>query len=75
MFHAYLLRCSDGTFYAGSCENPADRVATHKRGKGATWTAKRLPVELVHSETFATRAEAIVREKQLKRRSHATSRH
>jgi len=71
MFHVYLLRCSDGTFYAGSCENLANRLATHNRGDGPTWTAKRLPVEFVHSESFPTRAEAIAREKQLKRWSHA----
>jgi predicted GIY-YIG superfamily endonuclease len=71
LFHVYLLRCSDGTFYAGSCENLADRVATHNRGEGAAWTAKRRPVELVHSESFPTRAEAVAREKQLKRWTHA----
>lgn len=70
MFHVYLLRCSDGTFYAGSCENLANRVGTHQRGEGPKWTAKRLPVELVHSETFPTRAAALAREKQLKRWTH-----
>lgn len=71
MFHTYLLRCSDGTLYAGSCENLTNRVATHNRGEGASWTAKRRPVELIFSETFPTRAAAITREKQLKRWSHA----
>jgi predicted GIY-YIG superfamily endonuclease len=67
LFHAYLLHCADGTFYAGSCENLADRVAAHNQGEGASWTAARHPVELVYSESFPTRAEAIAREKQLKR--------
>ncbi|MBX3375269.1 MAG: GIY-YIG nuclease family protein [Phycisphaeraceae bacterium] len=71
VFHVYLLRCADGTFYAGSFENLADRVATHNRGEGASWTARRRPVELVHAETFATRAEAVARERQRKRWSHA----
>ena len=70
-FHVYLLRCADGTFYAGSCEHLADRGAAHNRGEGANWTAKRLPVDLVYSESFPTRAEAIAREKQLKRWCHA----
>ncbi|MFO0875322.1 MAG: GIY-YIG nuclease family protein [Phycisphaerales bacterium] len=70
-FHAYLLRCADGTFYAGSWENLADRVATHNNGQGAAWTATRRPVELVHSESFSTRADAIAREHQLKRWTHA----
>lgn len=71
VFHVYLLRCADGTFYAGSCENLPARIATHNRGEGATWTAKRRPVELVYSETFPTRASAVAREQQLKRWSHA----
>jgi predicted GIY-YIG superfamily endonuclease len=70
-FHAYLLRCSDGTFYAGSCQPLADRVATHNRGEGAAWTANRRPIELAYSESFPTRAEAVARERQLKRWSHA----
>ncbi|HMN96933.1 MAG TPA: GIY-YIG nuclease family protein [Phycisphaerales bacterium] len=71
MFHTYLLRCSDGTLYAGSCENLADRVAAHNAGSAATWTAARRPVDLVYSESFPTRAAATAREKQLKRWSHA----
>jgi predicted GIY-YIG superfamily endonuclease len=70
-FHVYLLRCADGSFYAGSCENLAERVATHQRGEGATWTAKRRPVELVYSESFPTRAAAVARERQLNRWSQA----
>jgi predicted GIY-YIG superfamily endonuclease len=71
VFHVYLLRCADGSFYAGSCANVPARVATHNRGEGAAWTAARRPVELVYSESFPTRAAAISREKQLKRWSHA----
>jgi predicted GIY-YIG superfamily endonuclease len=71
LFSVYLLRCSDGTFYAGSCENLAERVAAHNRGEAANWTAKRRPVELVYCEPFPTRAEAIARERQIKRWSHA----
>jgi putative endonuclease len=70
-FHVYILRCADGSFYAGSCENLAERVSTHQRGEGATWTAGRRPVELVYSESFPTRAAAIARERQLKRWSQA----
>ncbi|MCA9285545.1 MAG: GIY-YIG nuclease family protein [Phycisphaerales bacterium] len=71
MFHTYLLRCADGTIYVGSCENLVNRVASHNDGTAATWTMKRRPVQLVHSEAFPTRAEAVAREKQLKRWSHA----
>ena len=71
MFHTYLLRCSDGTFYAGSCADLAARVAAHNRGDGAAWTASRRPVTLVYSAPFDTRDEAVAREKQRKRWSHA----
>lgn len=71
MFHVYLLRCADGTLYVGSCEVLAKRVAAHRRGEGAAWTAQRLPVELVYSEELPTRAAAIARERQVKRWTRA----
>jgi len=71
VFHTYILLCADNTFYIGSCENLTDRVATHMRGEGATWTAKRLPVRLVYSEEHSTRAAAAARERQIKRWSRA----
>ena len=42
------------------------RVGQHQTGEGG-WTHSRGPWELVHFESFATRAEAMQRERNLKR--------
>ncbi|MFB6206170.1 MAG: GIY-YIG nuclease family protein [Haloglomus sp.] len=68
--YAYLLRCADGTFYAGYTTDPARRVAEHDAGEGAKYTRGRTPVELVHLETFESRSAAMSREYELKQLSH-----
>lgn len=45
--HGYILRCADGTFYAGSTKYLDDRVAAHQQGLGSAYTTSRRPVELI----------------------------
>lgn len=71
MFHVYILRCIDGSFYVGWTKNLDDRVDAHNKGQGSTYTFKHRPVRLVYSEEFLTESEAIKREHQLKRWSAA----
>ena len=71
MFHLYIVRCSDGTLYVGHSESPQARVKAHNDGRGASYTFKRRPVRLVYSEEFRSEADAIERERQLKRWSRA----
>jgi putative endonuclease len=68
--YAYLLRCADGTFYAGYTTDPERRVAEHDAGEGAKYTRGRTPVELVHLESFPDRSAAMSREYELKQLSH-----
>jgi predicted GIY-YIG superfamily endonuclease len=70
-FFVYILRCADGTLYIGHTSNVEDRVATHYDGRGALWTARRRPVNLVYQEQHPSEAKAITRERQLKRWTHA----
>jgi predicted GIY-YIG superfamily endonuclease len=70
-FFVYILRCSDGSFYVGHSTNLGERVATHNAGRGAVWTSCRTPVVLVYHEAFATEADAMARERQLKRWTNA----
>ncbi|GAA5046938.1 hypothetical protein GCM10023208_02840 [Erythrobacter westpacificensis] len=51
-FHAYLLRCYDGSYYAGHSDNLEFRMAQHASGALGGYTAQRLPVALVWSESF-----------------------
>jgi len=67
----YIVRCADGTLYTGYARDPVERARVHNTGRGARYTAGRRPVALVHSESFATKSEALKREHQLKRCSRA----
>jgi len=71
MFFCYILRCVDDSFYVGVAEDPARRCREHNQGKGAAWTARRLPVEVVWTEAHDSLSSARTRENQLKRWSHA----
>ena len=66
MFWAYMLRCADGSFYCGHTDNLEARVAAHMSGEGSEFTNARLPVDLVWSEEFATREEALGAERTVK---------
>jgi putative endonuclease len=68
---AYMLMCRDGSIYVGQTDDVDRRLVEHNTGKGATWTARRRPVQLLYHESFATDAEAISREAQWKRWSKA----
>lgn len=70
-YYAYLLRCRDGSLYAGFTTDLIRREKAHNAGKGAKYTRSRLPVSLVYFESFETEHEARSREWHLKRMSHA----
>ena len=71
MNYVYLLRCSDGSLYCGWTTDLAARMEAHNSGKGAKYTRTRRPVELVYSEEYEDRHEALSREWHIKRMSHA----
>jgi len=64
----YILRCNDGSFYTGITNNLERRLLEHNREKlgGAKYTRSRGPVELVYSEVYPTRNEALKREYYIK---------
>ena len=69
MNYVYLLRCADGSLYCGWTTDPEKRLAAHNSGRGAKYTRSRLPVELVYTEAYENRHQALSREWQLKRLS------
>ena len=66
MFHVYVLYSEAfNKIYVGMTSNIEKRVFAHNNlPKG--WTARFRPWEVVHTESFSTKAEALQREKQLK---------
>ena len=70
-FYAYMLRCADGRYYVGHTDNLDLRFAQHQSGIFGGYTLRRRPVELVWSEYFQTRYEALSAERQIKGWSRA----
>ena len=65
-FYAYLLRCADGSYYAGHTDDLERRVAQHQAGEIEGDTHDRRPVELVWAGEAATREDALAFELRLK---------
>lgn len=58
-WYVYLLRCADGSLYAGITTDPPRRLREHNGGRaGARYTRARRPVEMVWQQAVASRAEA-----------------
>ena len=58
----YVLLCADQSLYAGYTNDLDKRIKAHNAGQGAKYTKARRPVELVYSETFSDKSEAMKRE-------------
>ena len=66
-FWVYILRCADNSYYIGHTDNLEQRIAQHNQGYITTcYTYKRRPLELVFSQDFVTREEALASEQQIK---------
>jgi putative endonuclease len=63
----YLLRCGDGTLYAGITNDLPRRLLAHRCGHGARYTRGRGPLRVVRVEPACDRAAASRREHELKR--------
>ena len=69
MAFTYILKCSDGTLYTGWTVDLEKRLKSHNDGRGSKYTRARLPVRLVHQESFSSRKEAMQREYEIKQLS------
>jgi putative endonuclease len=65
MAWAYILECSDGSYYVGSTVDLERRVAQHDAGEGAAYTRRRRPVRLVWAAEFQRIDEAFAFEKRV----------
>ena len=67
----YILWCADDSYYTGSTNNLALRLAQHQAGEGSVYTRHRLPVKLAYTQEFSSEHEAFLRERQVKGWSRA----
>ena len=66
-FWVYILRCADSSYYTGHTDNLENRIGQHIAGAIAScYTYTRRPLELVFSQDFPTRLEALASEQQIK---------
>lgn len=72
--YAYLLRCGDGSYYAGYTVDPARRLRAHREGGASRYTRGRSPHRLVAVWQCPTRSAALRLERTLKRLPHAAKR-
>ncbi len=66
-WRAYLVRCGDGSLYAGVTTDVARRVAKHASGQGARYTRSRPPIELAWNSRPLDKRAAHRLEARLKR--------
>lgn len=64
---AYMVRCADGSLYAGWTNDLEKRLAAHNGGTGAKYTRARRPVALAWASACPTKQEAMAAEARLKR--------
>jgi len=72
--YAYLLRCGDGTYYAGYTVHPGRRLAAHRRGRASRYTRGRGPHTYAVVFRCPTKRSALVLERVLKRLPRAVKR-
>lgn len=73
MYFVYILRTSGNTLYIGQTNNLKKRIKEHqeKSARSAKYIKYFESFELVYSEIFKTRSQAMQRESQLKKLSRS----
>jgi predicted GIY-YIG superfamily endonuclease len=71
LFWLYILRCANSSCYTGHTDNLEGRIAQHHRGEYPCYTHSRRPLQLVFTQDFATREEALASKRRIKNWSRA----
>ena len=66
-YYVYIVRCRDNSLYTGITTNIERRIKEHNtKRRGAKSIKGKLPVTLVHTETYPTKSDALKREQNIK---------
>ena len=73
MYYVYILKTSGGTYYTGQTNNLEVRLKQHKSkgSKSAKYLRRFESFELVYTEEYPTRSEALKREMVIKQKPHS----
>ena len=66
-YYVYVILCKDNSFYTGYTKDLDSRMKLHMNGKAARYTRMHRPRKSVYIEQFSSRAEAMQRERKVKR--------
>lgn len=69
--YVYILLCKDCSYYTGFAKELKRRVEQRKMRQGTRYTKMHEPEKIVYTEKFASRSEAIKREREIKSFSHS----
>ena len=64
-YTVYILLCADNTYYVGKTKKLEERLSRHRKGQ-VSYTAKRLPINLITFQVFFDEYKAALFEKYLK---------
>lgn len=73
-YYVYVILCEGNNFYTGYTKNLDSRMKLHMKGKAARYTRMHKPRKVVYVEEFSSRAEAMKREKRIKKLNHKQKR-
>lgn len=65
MWHVYILKCSDNSYYTGCTSKLENRLERHNKGQ-VHYTKDKLPIELITYISFSDKYKAFEFEKYLK---------
>ena len=67
MFYIYVLYSAEhNKIYIGYSQDIHRRLKSHNDPRNKGWTSRYKPWDIIHSESFQTKRDALMREKQLK---------
>lgn len=66
MYYCYIILCADNSLYTGVTCNPSRRFAEHNNQAGGRYTKMNTAKELMYTEEFKTKRDALKRERQIK---------
>ena len=65
-FWVYMLQCADQSYYVGHTNDLEKRILEHQAGTIDGYTATRRPIEVVFTQEFPSREDALAAELQIK---------